>query len=154
MEEHRSRRNTFPRHMRLGHRADFARAYEGQVRRAVGPLLIFAVPNGLAHPRLGLSVARRVGSAIRRNRIKRRLREAFRLARHELPGGYDLVIVVRPHAPLPMREYGQLLRTATTWLDARWRKRLKESPGVTAEGSDGGCGHTGGDTSDGASPNP
>jgi len=117
------RRLTFPRRMRLGHRRDFARAYAGQVRRAAGPLLVFAAPNDLAHPRLGLSVSRRVGTAVRRNLIKRRLREAFRLQQDELPAGYDLVVVVRPHDPLPLEEYTRLLTNAARQLAERWRKR-------------------------------
>ncbi|MCA9283891.1 MAG: ribonuclease P protein component [Phycisphaerales bacterium] len=117
------RRLTFPRRMRLGHGRDFTRAYAGQVRRAAGPLLVFAVPNGLAHPRLGLSVSRRVGIAARRNLIKRRLREAFRLQQNELPTGIDLVVVVRPHEPLPLEDYMRLLTGVAAPLAERWRKR-------------------------------
>ena len=116
-------RLTFPRRMRLGHGRDFSRAYAGQVRRAAGPLLVFAIPNELPHPRLGLSVSRRVGNAVRRNLIKRRLREAFRLGQNELPAGYDLVVVVRPHDPLPLEEYARLLTGVAAHLAERWRKR-------------------------------
>ena len=59
---------------------------------------------------LGLSVAARVGTAPRRNRIKRLLREAFRLMQHDFPRPYDLVIVVRPHEPLILAEYQRILR--------------------------------------------
>ncbi len=55
-------------------------------------------PNGLAFSRLGLTVSRRVGNAVVRNRIKRRLREIFRRADAALPPGIDLVAVARPPA--------------------------------------------------------
>lgn len=48
--------------------------------------------------RLGLTVSRRVGNAVVRNRVKRRLREAFRLARPELAAGFDVVLLARSPA--------------------------------------------------------
>ncbi len=54
-------------------------------------------PAGLAPPaaRLGLSVSRRIGNAVARNAWKRRLREAFRVARKQIPAGHDYLVVVR-----------------------------------------------------------
>ncbi len=83
--------------------------FEAGIKQTKGPLLVFATPNQLSHPRLGLSVSRRVGTAVKRNCIKRLLRESFRLMQHDLPRGYDLVIVVRPHEPLRLAEYQRLL---------------------------------------------
>lgn len=57
--------------------------------------MIFGCENGLPHPRLGLSVSKRLGNAVARNRWKRILREAFRLHRERLPAGLDLVVVPR-----------------------------------------------------------
>lgn len=48
-----------------------------------------------AQPRIGLTVSRRVGNAVLRNRIKRRVREWFRMHREELPRGVDLVVIAR-----------------------------------------------------------
>ncbi|MCI5131616.1 MAG: ribonuclease P protein component [Candidatus Electrothrix sp. EH2] len=50
--------------------------------------------------RLGISVPRKVGNAVRRNRIKRIIREAFRLHREVFPQGADIVFAVRPGFPL------------------------------------------------------
>ena len=60
--------------------------------------MVFGGPNDLPHPRWGLSVSRKVGGAVVRNRWKRLLREAFRLAREQLPVGVDLVVIPRPNA--------------------------------------------------------
>ncbi len=59
--------------------------------------------------RLGIRIGRRVGSAVVRNRIKRLLREAFRLARHDWPIVMDLVVSVQPHAVLSLSDYRSLL---------------------------------------------
>src|SRR5262245_6652622 len=92
-----SRSFKYPRRMRLSGSGAFLSMRQWAVRINVGPLQFQSRPNDLGHPRLGLSVSRRVGTAVVRNRIKRLLREAFRLTQHDWPtetsavGGYDLV---------------------------------------------------------------
>jgi len=118
---------TFPQSHRLRHRLDFSAVYEAKVRESRGPLTVYARPNELGHPRLGLSTSRKMGNAVRRNRIRRLLREAFRHLQHDLPAGYDLVIVVRPHEPLMLAEYQKLLMALVVKLHATWmRKRGEE----------------------------
>ena len=57
-------------------------------------LVMKALPNGLDIPRYGLSVSKRVGKAVVRNRIKRLLREILRLTK--VQGGWDIVFIARP----------------------------------------------------------
>ena len=107
-----TRRLFRPRH-RLSGATNYQAAYCHGCKRSSGPLTVFVRPNGLDEHRLGLSVGRRVGPAVVRNRLKRLLREAFRLSRADLPvlagGAFDLVVVVRPHHPLPLLSYQRLL---------------------------------------------
>jgi len=103
------KRYAFPRSRRLSGKRAFAAVYATGAKQARGPLVVFTLANGLAHCRWGLSVPRAVGTAVRRNRIKRLLREAIRLLQHDLPRGYDVIIVVRPHEPMILTEYQRLL---------------------------------------------
>ena len=114
------RRHSFPKSLHLRKPAEFAAVYDARVRDARGPLLIYAKPNDLGHPRLGLSTSRKVGTAPRRNRIRRLLREAFRLMQHDFPRGYDLVVVVRPHEPLMLADYQRILAATVAKLHRRW----------------------------------
>lgn len=117
----------FRRAQRLGHAREFQAAYGRGLRKIRGPLTVFGRPNGLDSSRLGLSVGRRVGPAVVRVRLKRLLREAFRLQRGKMPPGYDLVVSVRPHRPLPLAEYQRLLAGAWESLDREWTSR-REAP--------------------------
>lgn len=110
----------FPARLRLGHDREFQAVFDARVRKAVHPIVVYARPNGLSHSRLGLSVSRRVNAATGRNRIKRLVREAFRLMQHDLPGTYDLVVVARPHDPRDLAWYQHALREGVESVHRQW----------------------------------
>ncbi len=74
-------------------KAQFELVYEKGKSWAAREIIIKALPNGLVATRYGLTVSRRVGKAVVRNRIKRRLREILR--QMNLPPGWDLIIIAR-----------------------------------------------------------
>ena len=85
----------FTRKFRLRSGRDFERVYNRRCSDSNARLLVFACENELDFARVGLSVSRKVGSAVVRNRWKRLLRESFRLSRAQLPAGIDLVLIPR-----------------------------------------------------------
>ena len=88
-------RLTFEKHEHLRRGADFRRVYERRRSASDHWLIVYGCENGLPHLRLGLSVSRKVGPAVYRNRLRRLYREAFRLTRQEMPTGLDLVVIPR-----------------------------------------------------------
>jgi ribonuclease P protein component len=85
---------------RLSRSAEFERVYRHGRSTANRYLVLYTFPNASAsashHARLGLSVSRKVGGAVERNRVKRLLREAFAQAEHQIGPEQDVVVVARP----------------------------------------------------------
>jgi ribonuclease P protein component len=86
---------TFRREERIRKRADFQRILKEGAKYQAPHFRVSIRPNALSYSRLGITVGRRIGSAVVRNRLKRRIREFFRLNKESLPGSSDLVVMAR-----------------------------------------------------------
>ena len=92
--------NGLPQHLRIRRRAEFVACYERGRRLHTEHFLVFVLSGncpGLAS-RTGMAVSRKVGNAVVRNRVKRLLREFYRLHRSDLPKEADIVTVAKKHA--------------------------------------------------------
>ncbi len=121
---------------RLSRSAEFERVYRQGRSTANRHLVLYTFPNpSTQQPRLGLSVSRKVGGAVERNRVKRLLREAFARTEGELSPGQDIVVVARPEA----RELAE--REGLTGVDAALaelidRARLRDGAPSTSPAGD------------------
>lgn len=112
-------RAKLPRTARMITPADFKRVY-GRGRRLAGEFVLI-VAHARLEPghRLGLSVSKDHGRAVRRNKIRRILREAFRLERPTLRGQYDVILIPRtPGTRYPLATLRQELATLIARIDA------------------------------------
>lgn len=100
---------------------EFARVYNFKQRIGDPHLLIYGAPNASDTTRVGLSVSKKNGNAVKRARIKRLLREAFRLEQHDVPKGLDLILIPRPGSNSTLEDY----RNAIVRSARRLAKRLE-----------------------------
>lgn len=86
----------YPRQLRLLTGGDFKRVFDNAAFKvSEQPLLILSSPNGLDHPRIGFVISKKnIRRAVKRNRVRRIIRESFRLHQHQLPHA-DIVILAR-----------------------------------------------------------
>ena len=94
---HRVPSRGYPKGARVRRRAEFTVCYEHGRRLDSAHFLLFLLPRADGHGRTGMAVSRKVGNAVMRNRVKRLLREFFRLHAEELPRA-DVVAVAKRHA--------------------------------------------------------
>ena len=118
-------RFTFPKEVRLRRRSEFLKVQDKGHKLAADCLLCLVLPNGRPDglTRLGLTVSTKVGPSVVRNRIRRRLRELFRVRKESLPKGLDMVFIARSSAkeadwPRLVRAYERIERE----LCQRYRK--------------------------------
>jgi len=96
------------RRLRLRYSRDFRRLRrEGQSKRH--PMMVFTyAPNDLHHNRYGFITAKQLGHAVKRNRVRRQLREVLRLLHPHLKQGYDVIIIAR--VPLMGQPFAKIQR--------------------------------------------
>jgi ribonuclease P protein component len=106
-EEKKTVRCTFGRHERLHSQKDFQLILKTG-RRLVHPAFLIYIyfQRGASLCRLGLVTSRKVGTAVQRNRLKRRIREIFRLNKHRIKPGVEIVVILRNNGV--RQEYKQL----------------------------------------------
>lgn len=91
----------FPKRDRISRRRDYLHVYDAGRKEFARYVVVFSIANELGHPRIGITVTRKVGKANERNRLRRWVRETYRRIRDEvgLAGrGLDMVVNVKPGA--------------------------------------------------------
>ncbi len=86
------------RHYRLRKPRDFARVYDGGVSTASRLVVVYALPNQRDGARIGVAAGKKLGNAVKRNRIKRVIRAALHELLPRVKPGYDLIVIGRAAA--------------------------------------------------------
>jgi ribonuclease P protein component len=105
---------------RLTRRSDYQRVYARRCIVGDQWFKVYGVPNDLDRSRVGLSVSRRVGNAVKRQRVRRRIREAFRRNKTKLTRGWDVIVVARPGAADPHCDVESSLPVLLLRLNAKY----------------------------------
>lgn len=127
-----TRRYRLSREQHLRRRRDFDRVFADRCSAGDPRMVVYVVRNGLDLTRLGMSVSKRLGKAVQRNRIRRIIRESFRLGQHDIPTGMDIVCVAKAVSEPRLEDYQpslvRLAGMAITKLKRRSARRpIRES---------------------------
>lgn len=105
----------------------FSQIYDFRASSADANLIVYSAPNEFDFPRLGLSIGRKHGNAVKRNRTRRLLRESFRLSQHDLAAGFDFVLIPRVTVDLTLEDYRQSLSTLAAKASRRAEQKSNKS---------------------------
>ncbi len=103
----------FRPHHRLRSTRDFDRVYGQKQRTSDANVLIYMARNDLPWSRVGFSISRKHGNSVVRHRLRRLLREAFRLSLTDLPAGWDFVLIPKDGAEPTVEALQASLKTLT-----------------------------------------
>jgi ribonuclease P protein component len=123
MSDHR-----FPKRVRLLRAGEFERVFNARNSASDAWIVLYGAASELGHARMGLTVSRRVGGAVVRNRWKRLLREAFRMAQSDL-SPLDLVCVVRGQSPPTLGQMRESLIALSGRIQGKMEERAKRREG-------------------------
>lgn len=103
----------------------FRRLYAKGKSAAAASVAVYVRPNHSQRTRLGITVSAKMGKAVRRNKIRRRIREAYRIHEHQMAPGWDIVVVARTRAVYA--PYAELERALLTLLDKLGVRQKREA---------------------------
>lgn len=83
---------------KLRNNKDFRKVYDNGKSKANRYLVIFYINNGYDYNRIGFSTTKKLGNSVTRNRVKRLIKESYRLNSHNIKKGYDIIILSRVKA--------------------------------------------------------
>ena len=119
--------SNFPKTLRLLRPTEFERVFAARNSASNAWLVLYGAANELGHPRLGLTVTRKVGGAVQRNRWKRLIREAFRSSQQSLPA-LDFICLPRAPAPPALDQLQSSILELAGRLNRKSRKRPPHAP--------------------------
>lgn len=108
-----------PKSARLRSASEYKRVYDGGERIGDHLLLVYGAANNLGRTRAGVSVSRKHGNAVRRARLKRLPREAYRLEQQELPQGLDIILIPRQQTAAEVDDFRRSIHKLTERLAHR-----------------------------------
>ncbi|HEY3395850.1 MAG TPA: ribonuclease P protein component [Lacipirellulaceae bacterium] len=114
----------FPKRMRLLSAKEFERVFAARTSVSDSWFVLYGDTNSVGHARLGLTVPRRVGGAVLRNRWKRLLREAFRIRQNDLPA-IDYVCVPRSNSAPQLQQLTESIPMLACRLQRKLQSRRK-----------------------------